>query len=99
VDLTIQLACDMIDSNYCEPLDLIWERRRNLTGVALVAVSEPYAPYADFDEDGKAIGAYPEIYHELQTILGFSSTVVRSIDGFFGTLTVKNCFCSSLSKQ
>ena len=78
--------------NLCDPNEGLWERRRDLTGVHLRTVFEPWEPYGwfcDGDENNgdkdNLCGTEPEIFKTVHGLLNFSFSHVRSVDGSWGS--------------
>ena len=82
--VVVQKVCDGGTRNKCDPLDRVWNRRKNLTGVSLRTVSESLPPLS---LGGPGLnGIFPKVFGELQKILGFSYVVLPSVDGTWGNL-------------
>ena len=81
--IVVQMACDFRHGEYpCDPMDHIWDRRRDLSGLTLRAAFLPYKPYGMFSEAGQISGIFPDIFMELMVIMNFNYSLVTP-DGTF----------------
>ncbi len=82
--LVVQEACQD-PFTLCNPMEHIWNRRSNLTGVHLLGAYNTYVPLAMLNPvTGELDGYFPDIFYRLQEVLNFTYSVVPSVDGSHG---------------
>ena len=70
----------------CDPLEHLWNRRADLSGVSVRAAYNDYVPLAMTDpESGAVTGFCPDMFLRLAELMNFTYSFHPSVDGTHGS--------------